>query len=173
MVRRALRLLTLQRAERRLVLRAVATYARVRWLLWQRGLAGVQRLHHNPGGFAPAAPPTRSLAGPRDPRSVRAARSPRSLASSFAPLPPRQVARLVAAALRPFGANCLGESLTLVVLLQRLAYPASLRIGARRAPAGLEAHAWVELDGVPLNDRPDIAADYSPFEQPETEIRFV
>ena len=33
-----------------------------------------------PGGFAPAAPPTRSLAGPHDPRSGRAARSRGSLA---------------------------------------------------------------------------------------------
>jgi SAM-dependent methyltransferase len=33
-----------------------------------------------PGGFAPAAPPTRSLVGPHDPHSVRAARSRDSLA---------------------------------------------------------------------------------------------
>jgi hypothetical protein len=85
------------------------------------------------------------------------------------------MARLVAGSLRPLGANCLGESLTLAVLLQRLDYPASLRIGARRARAGLEAHAWVELDGVPLNDRPDIAADYSPFADQviDGESRFV
>jgi hypothetical protein len=84
------------------------------------------------------------------------------------------VARLVAGALRPLGANCLGQSLTLTVLLQRLDYPGSLRIGARRGPAGLEAHAWVELHGVPLNDRPDIAADYVPFaDQVDAESRFV
>jgi N-acyl-D-amino-acid deacylase len=35
----------------------------------------------DPGGFAPAGPPTRSLAGPHDPRSVRAARSRGSLAA--------------------------------------------------------------------------------------------
>ena len=35
----------------------------------------------NAGGFAPAHPPTRSLAGPHDPRSVHAARSHGSLAT--------------------------------------------------------------------------------------------
>jgi len=148
MVRRALRLLTLPHAERQLAIHALATYARVRWLLWRSGLAGVQRLQAAPAAIG------------------RASGSPR--------LPPRDVARLVAGALRPFGANCLGESLTLAVLLQRLSYPAALRIGARRAQVGLEAHAWVELDGVPLNDRPDIAADYSPFtHQVDAESRFV
>jgi hypothetical protein len=32
----------------------------------------------DPGGSAPAAPPTRSLAGPHDPRSVRAGRAARA-----------------------------------------------------------------------------------------------
>jgi len=147
MLRRVLRLLTLPRAERRLVLRAVAIYARVWWRLWQHGLAGAQGLQITPSQIDRGSTPPA--------------------------VPARRAARLVAGALRPFGANCLGESLTLVVLLQRLAYPASLRIGARRAAAGLEAHAWVELDGMPLNDRPDIAADYAPFERAEAETRFV
>jgi hypothetical protein len=148
MFQRAHRLLTLPRAERTLVVRALAVYARVRWSLWRGGLAEVQRLH------ASASATDSRAAEPR--------------------LPPARVSRLVAGALRPLGANCLGESLTLALLLQRLEYPALLRIGARRAQTGIEAHAWVELDGVPLNDRPDIAAHYSPFgDQPDAESRFV
>lgn len=118
-------------------------------MLWRRGLAGVQRLQLNPS---------------RHNRPVDRSR-----------LQPKAIARLVAGSLRPLGANCLGESLTLAVLLQRFDYPASLRIGARRARGGLEAHAWVELDGVPLNDRPDIASDYSPFADQviDAESRFV
>lgn len=118
-------------------------------MLWRRGLSGVQHLRSNPSHRDRPGGPSR--------------------------LHPKEMARLVAGSLRPLGANCLGESLTLAVLLQRLDYPASLRIGARRARAGLEAHAWVELDGVPLNDRPDIAADYSPFADQviDGESRFV
>ncbi len=148
MFRRAHRLLTLPRAERTVIVRALAIYARVRWSLWRGGLAEVQRLH--------------ASASPADPHAAEAR------------LPAARLSRLVAASLRPLGANCLGESLTLALLLRRLDYPASLRIGARRAQTGLEAHAWVELDGVPLNDRPDIAADYSPFgDRPDAESRFV
>jgi hypothetical protein len=41
-----------------------------------------------------------------------------------------------------------------------------LRIGVRLTPEGLVAHAWVESDGSPINDRVDIGSEYSAFEGP-------
>ena len=42
-----------------------------------------------------------------------------------------------------------------------------LRIGVRKPrPDAVEAHAWVEVDGHPVNDRPDIAQTYAVFDGP-------
>jgi hypothetical protein len=83
-----------------------------------------------------------------------------------------ETARLVEAASRlgPYPAPCLPRSLALWWLLRRQARAAELRIGVRLAddPPGLvirsvrghpsprlQAHAWVECDGVPLSDPAD------------------
>ena len=52
-------------------------------------------------------------------------------------------------ALLPTDARCMDRSLVLIDLLARRGIPATLVIGARRAP-GFRAHAWVELAGQPL-----------------------
>jgi hypothetical protein len=46
--------------------------------------------------------------------------------------------------------TCLRQALTVQWWLYRRGLPAQLRIGARRVGNQLDAHAWVELDGVPL-----------------------
>ena len=67
----------------------------------------------------------------------------------------------------PCRARCLEQSLTLWYLLRRHGVPSALRIGVRKAGGQtLEAHAWVELEGRPINDRPDIALSYAAFEGP-------
>lgn len=78
---------------------------------------------------------------------------------------PRVTARLVGVAARHglHRGNCLSQSLTLKRLLDSHGVASELRIGARRAGAGLEAHAWVEHDGRPLNDSPDVAQRFPPF----------
>ena len=79
-------------------------------------------------------------------------------------LPPERIAQLVALASRHGLArgNCLSQSLTLQRLLGG-ANATALRIGARHGPAGLEAHAWIEHAGRPLNDTADVAERYTPF----------
>lgn len=73
----------------------------------------------------------------------------------------------VAARNVPCRARCLEQSLTLWYVLCRRRIDAVLRIGVRKADTQtVEAHAWVEIDGRPINDRPDIAQSYSPFEGP-------
>lgn len=69
----------------------------------------------------------------------------------------------VAARYCPGGASCLVRSLALAGLLRRHGIAAELRLGVARTAPGLEAHAWVELDGRPVNDAPDVAARYAPF----------
>jgi hypothetical protein len=78
---------------------------------------------------------------------------------------PERIAALVAVASRHglVRGNCLSQSLTLQQLLRRAGVAAQLRIGARRAADGIEAHAWIEHEGRPLNDSADVAARYPPF----------
>lgn len=69
----------------------------------------------------------------------------------------------IAARHTPFPATCLTRSLLLGWLLQRCGVQSDLRIGVRLIQGTLDAHAWVECAGLPVNDRPDIARDFAPF----------
>jgi hypothetical protein len=77
----------------------------------------------------------------------------------------RRTARLVAAAAHnsPFHASCLHRSVVTWLLLRRRGIDAQVRIGVRPVEPGapLEAHAWVELDGIPLAEAADVAARYA------------
>ena len=77
------------------------------------------------------------------------------------------VARMVRLAAQhgPYRANCLKQSLVIWWLLQRHGVESKLRIGVRKEAAVLEAHAWVECFGQPLNDGPDIQQRFFPFDQ--------
>ena len=63
-------------------------------------------------------------------------------------------------------ANCLTRSLLLRWLLRRLRH--GERSAHRRAlrRGWLAAHAWVEKDGIPVNDRPEVVARFAAFDQP-------
>ena len=63
-------------------------------------------------------------------------------------------------------ATCLTRSLLLRWLLRRYGTPSDLRIGVRFEEGELAAHAWVEKDGIPLNDSPEVVARYAAFDQP-------
>jgi hypothetical protein len=80
----------------------------------------------------------------------------------------RRISRLVAAAAvnGPYRANCLKRSLALWWLLRRQGLASDLRIGVRKGLRGIEAHAWVERGGRPLNDDVDVVRQYSPFPRP-------
>ncbi|MGH9383052.1 MAG: lasso peptide biosynthesis B2 protein [Vicinamibacterales bacterium] len=136
--RRLQRFCRLPSAERRLVLRAVAVHAGVRLKLWRHGLQASDSL---------------------------LSRLSREQPQMRYGLDPDRIARLVTSALRerPLRGNCLSESITLWLLLRRSGHDCFLRIGARRSTTGLEAHAWVEMDGVPLNDLADISQQFPPF----------
>lgn len=61
----------------------------------------------------------------------------------------RQAQRLVryAARLHPLRSTCLVEALTLRAMLARRGLPAEIKIGVLKTPAGLRAHAWLEVAG--------------------------
>lgn len=62
--------------------------------------------------------------------------------------------------LRP---NCLPRSLSLWRMLRRRGVDAVVRIGAKMSERRLDGHAWVEVGGHVINDRPDIAKDFTPL----------
>lgn len=79
----------------------------------------------------------------------------------------RSVARIVAIAAGrgPVRATCLRRSLLLWWLLRRDGVACAVRVGVRREDGRLHAHAWVEHAGAPLDDDPEIATRFPPFER--------
>ena len=72
----------------------------------------------------------------------------------------------VAAAYGPWPANCLQRSVVLCWFLRRQRLSGDLRIGVRRIDADrLDFHAWVEHDGVVINDRRDVRQRYATFDR--------
>lgn len=61
-------------------------------------------------------------------------------------------------------ATCLPASLLLWWLLRRRGIAADLCIGARTLTGEFEAHAWVEFEGVVLNDDQEVRDIYFPFD---------
>jgi Transglutaminase-like superfamily len=80
----------------------------------------------------------------------------------------RAIAQLEAAANRNlfFRTNCLEQSLVLGWLLRRRGMKAEVLIGARKQANRFEAHAWVEVDGMVLNDSGEGHLHFSPFAGP-------
>ena len=63
----------------------------------------------------------------------------------------------------PFPVTCLTRSLLLGWLFRRRGVASDLRIGVRLTQGAFDAHAWVECEGVPVNDRPDVSAQFASF----------
>ena len=62
-----------------------------------------------------------------------------------------------------FPATCLTRSLLLGWLLRRRCVTSELRIGVRLTQGVLDAHAWVECESVPVNDSPNVSAQFASF----------
>ena len=88
-----------------------------------------------------------------------------------------QKARMIAKTVRVaaqhgfYQANCLEQSLVLCWLLARKGIESELRFGARKEDVRLEAHAWVECCGVPLNEAADVHEQFRPFEAVAAVVR--
>lgn len=64
-----------------------------------------------------------------------------------------------------WGDNCLRRSLATWWFLRRQGVDTQLRIGVRKHGPGIEAHAWLEHDGVVLTDQPDIGTAFPAFSE--------
>jgi len=60
----------------------------------------------------------------------------------------------------PFRPRCLPRALLLAALLRRRRIGADLCLGARTDGA-FDAHAWIEIDGWPVNEAADLRTAYS------------
>lgn len=67
-----------------------------------------------------------------------------------------------AVALYLYRVLCLQRSAATVCLLRKHGFPARMVIGVQQLP--FAAHAWAELDGAVINDKPYIAEMYSVLE---------
>lgn len=87
------------------------------------------------------------------------------------PVVPQRLAYLVnsAAAYAPFPTTCLVRSLFLWGWLRQAGVEANLRLGVRKQADTLLAHAWVEYEGVALNDDPLHVAQYASFDLVEAD----
>ena len=65
---------------------------------------------------------------------------------------------------RPYGATCLDRSVFLWFLMSQRGLDAGIRIGVAFEGNRLDGHAWVELDGRVVNDKPDVADRFSVFD---------
>ena len=105
-------------------------------------------------------------------RATGLERTQRRMAGPARPVPPdadeRATAstRVVWAVIRrlPYARTCLPRSVALWALLRRQGIDSEVVIGVRPGGAPLDAHAWVERGGVPLNERADIVATYARME---------
>ena len=70
-----------------------------------------------------------------------------------------------AASRTPFKITCLVRSAALWFLLRRQGIGSEIRIGVSQQESTFKAHAWVESNGIVLNDRNDIHNQFAAFEQ--------
>ena len=70
-----------------------------------------------------------------------------------------------AASRMPFTITCLVRSTTLWWFLRRQGIASEIRIGVNQHDGEFQAHAWIEFNGVVLNDRDDIHLQYAAFDR--------
>ncbi len=63
-----------------------------------------------------------------------------------------------------FHPSCLVKSLTLWWLLGRQGIASQLRVGIRKESGNLEAHAWIEREGIALNEPEEQHHHYAAFD---------
>jgi hypothetical protein len=77
-------------------------------------------------------------------------------------LAPQEIARLVDAAASLLRVRCLPRSLVLWHFLRHRSASAAVRLGVSKlADGSLSAHAWLEFDGLPLNEHTDVFEHYA------------
>ncbi len=73
---------------------------------------------------------------------------------------------------RPYGATCLDRSVFLWFAMRQRGLDGQIRIGVVFDDDRLDGHAWVELDGVVVNDDRNVAEQYVVFDEDPVGIVF-
>jgi hypothetical protein len=71
---------------------------------------------------------------------------------------------LVATAFYPGRSKCLEQAMAGFVLLRRRGAAVQIRLGVQPYP--FCAHAWLELDGVPVTESPEVVANFALLPDP-------
>jgi hypothetical protein len=71
---------------------------------------------------------------------------------------------IVATVLYPGRSKCLEQAVASFILLRRRGVPAEVRFGIQPYP--FFAHAWVELNGAPLNESPEVIGRFALMPDP-------
>lgn len=64
------------------------------------------------------------------------------------------------------GDNCLLRSVMLSRRLAKLGYAPDIMFGIGRSDSAFQAHSWVEVEGIVVNDKDDVAQTHTIFEAP-------
>lgn len=92
-------------------------------------------------------------------------------AASFTDARVKRVAWLVGVAGRHLvPVPCLSRTVALARVMARRGVRTEIRVGVRTIDGRLDAHAWVVLDGRPLNDDEATVGRYAPFARPLGEL---
>jgi hypothetical protein len=92
------------------------------------------------------------------------------------PMTPDEARNLIRIALRALvmvrratgiAGTCLSRSLALWTLLRRRGLETELVIGYRRNNGKIEGHAWLEFEGIPINEEAAIIATYTVATEPK------
>jgi hypothetical protein len=87
--------------------------------------------------------------------------------SEGASLPPERIVWLVGVASRFIpGARCLARAMAAQLLLARAGHLADMRIGVRKDGNSLDAHAWLEYEGIPLFESDAHINGFAPLARP-------
>jgi hypothetical protein len=89
---------------------------------------------------------------------------PQNVSGACTPQQVERTAWLATRASRVARVKCLTRSLALARVLARRGVATDVRIGVKTDTGTLEAHAWVEHNGLVLNDRPHRIARYAAFD---------
>ena len=155
---------SLPAGERWLLAQALVLLPMTYWGVFALGVNRWQRILAKLGVFHNAVTRNFTTAGNPDSQTVFAPAEPEAITERA-----RTIARTVqiAAHHRIYQASCLQQALVLWLLLRRNHIESEILFGARKEGDQLQAHAWVECQGLALNEEKDVCEHFLPLNHAE------
>ena len=145
--------------ERRLLTQALVLLPLTFWGVYALGVSRWHRFLAQLASLGTTSNGSKNLSG------SLASESTLAISNAAAIEQARVIARIVkiAAEKGAYQARCLQQTLVLWCLLRRSNIESEVRFGARKQGGELQAHAWVEVGGVALNEESDVCLHFSPL----------